>query len=273
MWGKSLTEWITTPLPQKADRPLGLLARALVPLVGFAIFILGWEALVRWQQYPTYILPSPGEVWRKFLIALADGTLWRHTRVTLLEIVGGLALGLSAATVLGYVLAKCPFLERIVGPYVVAAQAIPVIAIAPLIILWAGSGLFSKMLVAALTLFFPVLVNTMVGIRSVEQDLLDLMRSLNATRWQIFVKLEIPAALPVLFAGLKVGAALSVIGAVVGEFVAADQGLGFLINLTSRGTLDTPLLFVTLGVLVIIAVAMYTLVGWAERRVLKWRNL
>ncbi len=272
MWGKTFTEWITTPFPQRAGARLSVVARVVVPLVGLVIFLLGWEALVRWQQYPPYILPTPAQVWRKFLIALADGTLWRHTRVTLIEIAGGLALGLSAATVLGYVLAKCPFLERIVGPYVVAAQAVPVVAIAPLIILWAGSGLFSKILVAALTLFFPVLVNTMVGIRSVERDLLDLMRALNATRWQIFVKLEIPAALPVLFAGLKVGTALSVIGAVVGEFVAADQGLGFLINLTSRGTLDTPLLFVTLGVLVAIAVTMYTLVGWAERRVLRWKN-
>ena len=272
MWGKWLTEWVVTPLPRRAGKPLNLLARVLVPVAGFVLFILAWDALVRWQQYPDYILPAPALVWRKFLVALADGTLWRHTRVTLLEIMGGLALGLSAATVLGYILAKCPFLERLVGPYVVAAQAVPVVAVAPLIILWAGSGLFSKILVAALTLFFPVLVNTLVGFRSVERDLLDLMRALNATRWQIFVKLEFPAALPILFGGLKVGTALAVIGAVVGEFVAADQGLGFLINLTSRGTLDTALLFVTLGVLIVIAVALYTAVGWLERRVLRWRE-
>lgn len=271
MFGKWFTEWIVTPLPRRAGRPLGWLARVLVPLVGFALFVVAWDALVRWQGYPAYILPAPAQVWRKFLIALDDGTLWRHTRVTLVEIGGGLVLGLSAATVLGYVLAKCPFLERLVGPYVVAAQAIPVVAVAPLIILWAGSGLFSKILVAALTLFFPVLVNTMVGFRSVEQDLLDLMRALNATRWQIFTKLELPAALPILFGGLKVGTALAVIGAVVGEFVAADQGLGFLINLTARGTLDTALLFVTLGVLVVIAISLYTAVGWLERRVLKWK--
>ena len=155
---------------------------------------------------------------------------------------------------------------------VVAAQAIPVIAIAPLVILWAGSGLTAKMLVAALTLFFPTLVNTMVGIRSVERDLLDLMRALNASRWQVFYKLELPASLPILFGGLKIGVALAVIGAVVGEFVAADQGLGFLINLTSRGTLDTALLFVALGVLVVIAVTMYTTVGWLERHLLRWQG-
>ncbi len=246
------------------------LTRILFTLLGFGVFLLAWEGLIRWQHYPPYILPAPAQVWHKFLVALADGTLWRHTRITLLEIGGGLGLGLFTATVLGYLLAKSPFLEQLVGPYVVAAQAVPVVAIAPLIILWAGSGLLSKILVAALTLFFPVLVNTMVGFRSVEQELMDLMRVLNANRWQIFTKLEVPAALPILFGGLKIGTALSVIGAVVGEFVAADQGLGFLINLTSRGTLDTALLFVTLGVLVMIAVSLYTLVGWLERHVIIW---
>ncbi len=260
--------------PRPEAEPLVRIPRYLswaLPVVGLALFIVAWDALVRWQQYPPYILPSPGQVWAKFLVVLADGTLWRHTRVTLIEIAGGLALGLAAATVLGYLLAKCPVLEQLVGPYVVAAQAVPVVAIAPLIIIWAGSGIFSKVLVTALTLFFPTLVNTMVGIRSVERDLMDLMRSLNASRWQVFRLLEVPASLPILLGGLKIGTALAVIGAVVGEFVAADQGLGFLINLTSRGTLDTALLFVALGVLVVIAVALYSAVSGLERWLLRWR--
>ncbi|NPA91060.1 MAG: ABC transporter permease [Chloroflexi bacterium] len=242
-------------------------------LLGLLVFLALWEGLVRWQHYPPYILPPPELVAHKFRVALADGTLWRHTRVTLIEVLGGLVIGLSAATLLGYILAKYPLLERLVGPYVVAAQAIPVVAIAPLIILWAGSGIWSKMLVAALTLFFPTLVNTMVGIRSVEQDYMELMRVLNANRWQIFRLLELPAALPILLGGLKVGTALAVIGAVVGEFVAADQGLGFLINLTSRGTLDTALLFVAIGVLAFMAVSMYLSVGLLESRLLRWRTM
>lgn len=256
-------------MPQGAG---GRAVRLLTALLVAGLALLAWEGLVRWQEYPPYILPSPALVWRKFLAALADGTLWRHTRVTLVEILLGLALGTFVATVLGYLLAKAPFLESLLGPYLVAAQAVPVVAIAPLVILWAGTGLVAKVLVTALTLFFPTLVNTMVGIRSVEPDLMDLMRSLNASRWQIFRYLEVPAALPVLLGGLKIGVVLAVIGAVVGEFVAADQGLGFLINLTSRGTLDTALLFVTLGVLVAIAVTLYTLVLWAERRLLRWRD-
>lgn len=267
-WQETVRRWrrdeVSTPWTRHP------LLRGAMTVVGMGLFLLAWDVLVRWQHYPPYILPTPAQVWHKFLVVLADGTLWRHTRITLLEIGGGLAMGLVAATVLGYLLAKSPFLEQLVGPYLVAAQAVPVVALAPLIILWAGSGIFSKMLVAALTLFFPVLVNTMVGFRSVERQLMELMRVLNANRWQIFTKLEVPAALPILFGGLKIGTALSVIGAVVGEFVAADQGLGFLINLTSRGTLDTALLFVTLGALVVIAVALYTLVGWVEHRVITW---
>ncbi len=242
-------------------------------LIASGIFFLGvWEALIRWQHYPPYILPPPELVFHKGILALRDGTLWYHTRVTLLEILGGLVLGVSGATVLGYILAKRPLLEHLIGPYVVAAQAIPVVALAPLIILWAGSGIWAKILVAALTLFFPTLVNTMVGIRSVEQRYMELMRVLNANRWQIFRMVEVPAALPILLGGLKIGTTLAVIGAVVGEFVAADQGLGFLINLTSRGTLDTALLFVAIGVLVFIALMLYTTVGYMEARLLRWRE-
>jgi NitT/TauT family transport system permease protein len=144
------------------------------------------------------------------------------------------------------------------------------VALAPLLVIWFGVGSLSKVLVCALTLFFPVLINTMVGIRSVDSDLVDLMRSLEATRWQIFRCLEVPAALPVLFGGLKVGVTLSVIGAVVGEFVGADRGLGFLVNL-ARGLFDTPLMFVALFTLMAIALALYLLVSLLESWLLRWR--
>ncbi len=267
-----LSEWHIPWTVPGVRQPARLLVRLTTTLGGGIVLLLLWEGLVRWQNYPPYILPSPGLVWHKFLAVAADGTLWRHTRITLLEVVAGLALGTLTATALGYILAKCPSLESLIGPYLVAAQAIPVVAIAPLIIIWAGTGLTAKILVTALTLFFPVLVNTMVGIRSVEQDLIDLMRSLNASRWQTFRLLEVPAALPILLGGLKIGTVLAVIGAVVGEFVAADQGLGFLINLTSRGTLDTALLFVTLTTLMGVAITLYLAVVALERRVLRWRD-
>lgn len=243
----------------------------LAPIV-LGVLILLWEGLVRWRNYPAFILPSPQLVTRKFSLVLADGSLWYHAQFTLLEIFGGLLLGLGIATVLGYLLAKSRRLERLLSPYLVASQAVPIIALAPLLVIWIQSPSVSKMLICALTIFFPALINTIVGIRSVEPDLLALMHSMQATRWQILTKLEIPAALPMLLGGLKIGVTLAVIGAVVAEFVGADRGLGFLINL-ARGMLDTPLLFVALVSLVIIAVSLYGAVSWLEHRLLAWQRI
>jgi NitT/TauT family transport system permease protein len=147
------------------------------------------------------------------------------------------------------------------------------VAIAPLLVIWfgSGSGLRSKVLICALIVFFPILINTIVGVRSVEPDLRDLMRSLKATPWQTFRKLELPAALPILLGGLKVGATLSVIGAVVGEFVGADRGLGFLINI-GRNQFDTALVFVAIVTLVLMAMSLYGLVAWLEQRWLVWKK-
>lgn len=242
----------------------------LIPVVLAGLLLL-WDLLVRWRQYPTFLLPTPRRVAARFLIAWRDGSLWLHTWVTLQEVFGGLALGLSVAIVLGYLLAKSRTAERILSPYLVASQAIPIVALAPLLVIWFGVGGLSKVLVCALTLFFPVLINTIVGIRSVDYELRELMRSLQATRWQVFYKLELPAALPVLFGGLKVGVTLSVIGAVVSEFVAADRGLGFLVNL-ARGLFDTPLMFVALFTLMAIALLLYFSVSLIESLVLRWRR-
>jgi NitT/TauT family transport system permease protein len=257
-------------MPARAGKRLLRIDYVLVPLALLA-FLLFWDSLVRWQGYPPFILPSPSRVWARFASLLADGTLLSHTRVTLAEIFGGLALGLTVATLIGYGLAKSPLLERVLSPYIVASQAVPIVALAPLLVIWFGFGGLSKVLVCALTVFFPALVTTIVGIRSVEPDLRALMRSLQATRWQMFTLLEVPAALPVLLAGLKVAVTLAVIGAVVGEFVGADRGLGFLINL-ARGILDTPMLFVALFVLIGIALGLYTAVTLLEHVVLRWRR-
>jgi NitT/TauT family transport system permease protein len=243
----------------------------LVPLA-LVIFLLLWDLLVTWQHYPTFILPSPVQVWDRFLLLTAGGVLWAHTLTTLTEVFAGLFLGLISALVLGYGLAKSPLLERILSPYVVASQAVPVVAIAPLLVIWFGFGGLSKAMVCALTVFFPALVTTIVGIRSVDADLRSLMRSVQASRWQTFSMLEVPAALPFLFAGLKVAVTLAVIGAVVGEFVGADRGLGFLVNL-ARGLLDTPMLFVALFLLIAIALGLYTAVALLEHIVLRWKRL
>ncbi|MFB0537711.1 MAG: ABC transporter permease [Anaerolineae bacterium] len=242
----------------------------LIPLA-LLLFLGLWSLVVRLGDYAPFILPSPLQVYERFLTVVSDGSLWRHIRITLVEIFWGLALGLSLAISLGYLLAKSRLLERILSPYIVAFQAIPIIALAPLLVIWFGYGSLSKILTCALVVFFPVLINTIVGIRDVEQDLVDLMRSLEANRWQTFIMLEVPAALPVLFGGLRIGVTLSVIGAVVGEFVGADRGLGFLVNL-SGGLFDTRLTFVALFVLGIIAISLYLAVAALESFLLSWKR-
>ncbi len=256
--------------PSLAKRLQRAANRVVGAVAGVLVFLALWGGLVALLEYPTFILPSPGRVWARFLTAAADGSLWYHTSLTLFEILAGLLLGVSTATLLGYVIAKSPTLDRVLMPYIVAAQAVPIVALAPLLVIWFGFGSMSKILVCALTLFLPVLINTAVGIRSVDRNLRELMRSLGASRWQTFRMLEVPAALPVLFGGLKIGATLSVIGAVVGEFVGADRGLGFLINL-ARGLFDTPLLFVALFTLVTIALTLYGAISLVEAILLRHR--
>jgi len=258
--------------PEDRKRRLSRLARDpwLVPIAAVLGLVL-WQGITYWTQLPSFILPSPLQVIRRFVDTAADGSLLRNTVATLSEVLGGLALGLTTALSLGYWLAKSRQAEKLLSPYIVASQSIPVVAIAPLLVIWFGPGRLSKILISALIIFFPVLVNTIVGLRSVPEELRDLMRSLRATRWQTFRLLEVPAALPVLFGGLKVGATLAVIGAVVGEFVGADEGLGFLINV-ARGLYDTALVFVCLAVLVGMALTLFGIVALLERRFCSWQE-
>lgn len=242
----------------------------LVP-VSILVFLLLWELFHRFSALPVWILPGPQQVWARFLISLSDGSLLRHSLVTLGEVLSGLLLGTLAAAGLGYILAKSHTIERWLSPYIVASQAIPIVAIAPLLVIWLGPGIQSKVLICALIVFFPVLINTIIGLRSVPDDLRDLMRSLRASNWQMFRLLEVPAGMPVLLGGLRIGATLAVIGAVVGEFVGADRGLGFLINI-GRGQYDTALVFVAVFTLILMALVLYGVVVLIETRLLAWQN-
>ncbi|MBT3391801.1 MAG: ABC transporter permease [Chloroflexi bacterium] len=245
--------------------------RVIFVIVSLFGMLLLWQLIVWAADLPAFVLPSPGNVARRFMQILEDGSLLRHLGVTLFEVLLGLSLGLILATLTGYLLAKSRPVERLLAPYIVASQSVPMVAIAPLLVIWLGPGLLSKVLIAALIVFFPVLINTIVGVRAVPEDLYALMRSLQATRWQILRHLEVPAAMPVFLGGLRVGATLAVIGAVVGEFVGADRGLGFLINV-GRGMYDTALVFVAVFVLVALALALYGLVVALENRLLAWQR-
>ena len=243
---------------------------ALGPFVLTAALV-AWYLVAWLGRYPEFILPRPGTVLGRLLLLGTDGTLWHHATITAQEALGGFLIGLLFATAVGYPLAKLPILERVVSPYLVASQSVPLVALAPLLVLWFGFGPTSKLLAAAIISFFPLLVNVIVGVRSVDPDSRQLMCSFAASDWDVFWKLEVPTALPIYLAGARVGVTLSVIGAVVGEFVGADAGLGYLIA-QSRGLFDTATLFVALLVLMGLALAFYTAVALLERLLLDGRR-
>jgi len=261
---------VPTVLPRKHRFSMRR-ARQLVPILTVIIVVVIWQIIVSAKIYPPFIIPSPLVVVNKGIQVISDGSLLYHTGVTFGNVIAGLLVGLALAISLGYLIAKTPLLEDFLSPIIVAVQSAPVVAYAPLLVIWFGSGPTSKIVTGALIVFFPMLMNTIVGIRSVPQPLRDLMISMRATRWQTFTKLEVPAAMPVLIGGLKISATLAVIGAVVGEFISANAGLGFLINL-SRSQYDTPLVIISVITLTLIARFLYGLVSLMERFVLSWQN-
>jgi NitT/TauT family transport system permease protein len=239
---------------------------ALSILVALGVFLAIWQLVVVVSGFPPFILPPPGAVIARWASAWAAGTIGPHLVATLQEVLLGFAAGAGAAVPIGYALARSARIERLVSPYLVAAQATPILALAPLIALWFGPGLAGKVVICALIVFFPVAIATMVGIRSVDAGLLELGRSLRATRRQVLTTLEIPAALPSILGGMRVGVTLAVVGAIVGEWAGAERGLGVLINLARGSMFDIPLMFATLLTIALVGIALYLVVVLVERR-------
>ena len=263
-----------TPVAQREkSRPIahGPILRRLSPLATVLALFLVWQWITDWRLVSPILIPPPADVLESLAKALADGTLAKHTGTTLGEMLYGLLLGVSIGLAIGYAIAKAPLLEYILSPIIVAFQSTPIVAYAPLLIIIFGTGPSSKVVTTAVIVFFPTLVNTIVGIRGVSPRLRDLLRSLNAGRWQSFCKLELPAALPVILAGLKTSTTLAVIGAVVGEFVGSGSGLGVLV-ISARSQYDTPLVYVTVLTMTAIALSLYSLVAYVEWRLLVWRR-
>lgn len=244
--------------------------RRYAGIVTLGLMLTAWQLLVMSEALPSYQLPAPAAVWAEFVDWFGSGRLWPHIWTTLVEVVSGLALGVLFAVALGYVIAHSPLLDDVLSPIIVTLQSTPVVAYAPLLVIW-FPGITSKTITSALIVFFPMLMSTVVGIRNVPPTLVDLMRVSQATRRQMFVKLEVPAAMPVLLSGLKTAATLSVIGAVVGELISGSAGLGHLVRL-GLSQYDIPLVFVAVILLAALALSLYRLVSIMEHRLLRWQQ-
>jgi len=242
-----------------------------LPLLVFILLMSLWEYLVRALNVPGFILPPPSAIVKTFVLGFATGAFLPDLAVTALEAVGGFLIGSFLGLVLGGLIVMFPVIERIVYPYVVALQTVPKVAIAPLFVVWFGFGITSKLVVVVLVSLFPVLVNVIAGLRSIEQERLDLLGALSASRWQIFWHLRFPNSLPFLFAGLNTAVVLSVIGAIVGEFVGATKGIGFRI-LQANYNLDIAGVFSLFAVLSMLGLSMYWTLRLIERKVVFWSS-
>lgn len=236
---------------------LWVLARKL--LVGLALVIpilATWQMIIWIWQPQEWLFPSPVTVWQRFDELWAANALQRHVWVTGVEIVAGYFLGLAIALASAYPISQIRLLEKVATPYLVAANSVPLVAFAPLLILWLGNEIQTKIIVAALIVYFPVTVAAITAFHSQSTMHTRLMRSLRASKWQRFIYLELPNAIPGILAGMKIGAPLAVVGAVVGEFLGTGEGLGHLI-LEANGLLDTAQLFVAIIILALIGIFFY----------------
>jgi NitT/TauT family transport system permease protein len=240
--------------------------RIAPPLVTLGAVIFIWWAVVRGLHIEAYLLPGPDAVFWAMFDGFADGSFWPHIAATLEASIIGFIVGSAIALGLGVLLAESPVFERFLMPLIVALQAMPKVALAPLILVWCGFGLESKVV---LICFFPVFVNVVVGIRGADADLVDLCRASCASRWYIFINVKLPSAAGSIFAGLQIGASLALIGAVVGEFVSAQRGLGYLIA-SSTVNMSVATMFAAAILLALIGIAATAAVRWLHVRVVFW---
>jgi NitT/TauT family transport system permease protein len=230
---------------------------------------LAWQVLVLSGAVPAYMLPAPGDVAHIWWLLVRNGVLIHHVGVSLHEALLGFALAFVVGAGIGYPLAKSRVVSSILSPYVAATQAMPILALAPLLVVWFGLGLFSKVLICALIVFFPILVNTSVGVRTVDRTLVEAAQTEGANAWQILSRVEVPLALRTILGGIKMGLTLSMTGAIIAEFVASDSGLGYLMTL-ARSEYDSALLFAASLTMVGLAVLGYALVNALERALIDW---
>jgi NitT/TauT family transport system permease protein len=244
--------WVATPI-------------VLIALIGI------WEAYVRLFAVSPFILPSPGAVGQAMVTLLSDGRTWHHTGITLYEITAGFVIAVIIGIVFGGILGKIPWLETTLNPLIVGLQVMPKVALIPLFIVWFGFGLTSKIVLAAVIAFFPIMTNTILGIKSVERGHRDVMLALNASRWQTFRDVELPSALPFILTGMEVGIVLATIGAIVGEYLGGSLGLGYM-AVATLNAFDVQAMFGVIMILTILGLILYFLVVMLRRFLTPWHE-
>lgn len=243
--------------------------RRWLPLVALVTTIVVWEAVIRTSDIPSYLFPAPSAIVQSFLDD--PGLVWQNTLTTGSEAVLGFLLGVVIGVVVAVAIAYSQTVERIIYPYLVLTQVTPIVAIAPLLVIWFGIGLAPKVVVAFLVAFFPIAVNFAIGLKSPDRDMILLMRSLAASEPTVFRKIRVPFAMPYLFSAFRIAAPATVIGAIVGEFVTSNKGLGFMI-VRAKATLDTATLFLAMIASALLGLFMFAIFGLLERRLLRWHE-
>lgn len=251
-------------------KPLLTWLRHNLPATGlFVALIVFWHYAVIWFDIREYLLPGPLAVWRAML---SDEIPWgRHIWVTGLEIAGAFVIAGVAGVVLGVAIAWSKTISRTLMPFLVFVNTLPKVAVAPLFLIWMGYGILPNMLIGALIGFFPVVINTAVGLTQIDEDLIDLGRVFNAPKWKVFLKIRVPNAYPYILSALKITATAAVVGAIVGEFVASQRGLGYVI-ITSQSSMNTPVAFAALVWISILGLLVFGLVAGLARILAPWAD-
>jgi NitT/TauT family transport system permease protein len=244
--------WITTP--------------ALCTLL-----VLVWWAYVELSGISAFILPAPGAVWHAWLDLLESPRGWANAAITVYETVVGFIWAMVVGVGLGVLIARIPWLERTLNPFIVATQVVPKVALVPLFIVWFGFGITSKVLIAAILAFFPILTNTVLGVKSIDRGHRDVMVSLNASRWQVFRRLELPSSLPYILTGMEVGIVLAIIGAIVGEYLGGNDGLGHLL-VSRMNAFETDGLFAVMIHMTILGFVFYFGISALRRILTPWHE-
>ncbi|MEO7850810.1 MAG: ABC transporter permease [Rubrivivax sp.] len=245
------------------------LAYYLPALAMFVVLIVLWHFAVRWFDIREYLLPPPGVVWQAMLSS--DIPWGKHIGITALEIVGAFVIAGVAGVVLGLAIAWSSAISRVLMPFLVFVNTLPKVAVAPLFLIWLGYGILPNMLIGALIGFFPVVINTAVGLTQIDEELIDLGRVFNAPKWKVFLKIRVPNAYAYILSALKITATAAVVGAIVGEFVASQSGLGYVI-ITSQSTMNTPVAFAALVWISILGLLLFGAVAGLSRILAPWAD-